>query len=167
MCGEPTDDVWSPIVFVSHMLYSLFLLYGIHRFVLQRHWQLLVNCLKRGISKALFRAAVMNPKLEMSVVEQRLFSISFSLSLSVRAAFLITLQLSCHPHYTPIQTANSHGPLSLFILWCIPLECIPWVQGRLVTEPPTPPSLSALWWIHRSKTATSSDINFLSNMTSL
>lgn len=74
--------------------------------------------------------------------------------------------LSCHPHNTPIQTANSHGSPSLFILWCILLECIPWVQGRLVTEPSTP-SLSPLWWIHRSKAATSSDINFLSNMTTL
>lgn len=50
---------------------------GNQRFVLKTPWQLSVNCLKSVISRDLYRAAVMSPKLEMSVVEQRLFSISF------------------------------------------------------------------------------------------
>lgn len=94
--GEPGDNVSSPIVFVSHYSPIFAFCNGNQRFVLKRHWQLSAHCLKSGISKDLYRAAVMSPKLEMSAVEQRLFSISFPFPLSVIETFLITLQ-PCRP----------------------------------------------------------------------
>lgn len=99
--GEPRDDVSSPIVFESQYSPIFAFCNGNQRFVLKRHCQLSAYCLKSGLSKD-YRAAVMSPKLEMSAVEQRLFSISFSLSLSVIAPFLITLQ----PSRPAIPTAH-------------------------------------------------------------
>lgn len=96
--GEPGDNVSSPIVFVSHYSPIFGFCNGNQRFTLKRHWQLSAYCLKSGISKDLYRAAVMSPKLEMSAVEQRLFSISFYFPLSVIATFLITLQ-PCRPAF--------------------------------------------------------------------
>ncbi len=100
--GKSGDNISSPIVFVSHQSPIFAFCNGNQRFVLKRHWQLSVYCLKCGISKDLYRAAVMSPKLEMSAVEQRLFSISFSLPPSVIVTFLITLQ----PSRPAIPTAH-------------------------------------------------------------
>lgn len=118
--GKPGENVSSPIVFVSHYSPIFAFCNGNQRFALRRHWQLSAYCLKNGISKDLYRAAVMSPKLEMSAVEQRLFLLLSSPLCHSNLLNHPSTQQTCHSHCTPLQAANSHGPhRSLFTLWCI------------------------------------------------
>lgn len=84
----------SSIVFVPHSVTIWAFCNGNQRSALKTHWQLSAHCLRSRISKDSYGAAVMSPKLEMSAVEQRLFSISVSFPRTARAVFLITLQPS-------------------------------------------------------------------------
>lgn len=102
---------------------------GNQRFVLNRHRQRSADCLKSEISKDLYRAAVMSPKLEMRAVEQLLFTISFILSLFCQGTLLNhpSTPRSWHPHGAPLPTAGSDAPpphptpaFSVSTLWCTP-----------------------------------------------
>lgn len=140
---------------------------GNQRIVRRRHWQLSAYCLKCGISKALYRVAVMSPELEMNAVEQRLFSILFPLSPLCHSTLLNhpSARQSCHTRCTPLQAVRSQAPTLPSLFDVFSRISVPWVPESTVTEPSTPPSLSPPWLIHKSKTVTSSDINFLCNMT--
>lgn len=141
------DDVWRPNrrrTLVCHCLclppLPLAFCNGNQRFVLNRHWQRWADCLRSEISKDLYRAAVMSPKLEMRAVEQLLFTISVILSLFCQGTLLNhpSTPRSWHPHGAPLPTASSDAlpppPTPAFLFPCfdvLPRNLHTWSAGEL------------------------------------
>lgn len=106
-------------VFVFHFSPLFAFCNGNQRFALRRHWQLSANSWKSEISKDLYRAAVMSPKLEMSAVVQCLFSVSFLFRSLCQGTLLNhpSTQQTCHCRCTPLQAASSWPPPRLYSLF--------------------------------------------------